>query len=68
MEIQLTKSGYEIEEAVKDNTDPMKKICNCCIYNKLRAIHEFDDKWGHERTKMHQDYEFYKENCSYGFF
>ena len=41
--IEYTKSGFRIVRIEKPNTDPTKKICNCCISNKLKPIANFDE-------------------------
>ena len=42
-EIEYTKSGFRIVRIEKPNTDPTKKICNCCISNKLKPLANFDE-------------------------
>ena len=41
--IEYTKSGIKIVRIEKPNTDPTKKVCNCCIFNKLKPLKDFDE-------------------------
>ena len=43
MEIEYTKSGVQIVRIEYENNDSTKKICNCCIFNKLKPLTDFDE-------------------------